>query len=155
MRGTWYSRSRVLPPCCRLARLRLCPWVNGRAHLTWALALQVSRRLARRITKELRHQKYGYVKLAVRAYMHLLETLNDEDSSLFAKELVVQPVVRPQAGRTSPPFPTNAVGTGAQTIDSRATPACRTSLVAGTHVCLLQPAGLQLLASLVRPAPGP
>lgn len=53
---------------------------------------KVSRRLARRVTKELRHQKYGYVKLAVRAYMHLLETLNDEDSSLFAKELVVQPV---------------------------------------------------------------
>ena len=86
-------------------------------HLTWALGLQVSRRLARRITKELRHQKYGYVKLAVRAYMHLLETLNDEDSSLFAKELVVQPVVRPQAGRTNPPMLTKPVGSGALTMD--------------------------------------
>ncbi len=54
---------------------------------------QVSRRLARKIQKELRAQRFGYVKLAVRAYMHLLEALKNDDSSLFAKEIVVQPVV--------------------------------------------------------------
>ena len=51
--------------------------------------------MARKIQKELRAHRYGYVKLAVRAYMHLLEALKNDDSSLFAKELVVQPVVRP------------------------------------------------------------
>ena len=56
--------------------------------------LKVSRRLARKIQKELRAQRYGYVKLATRAYMHLLEALKNDDSSLFAKEIVVQPVVR-------------------------------------------------------------
>lgn len=55
---------------------------------------KVSRRLARKVQKELRAHRYGYVKLAVRAYMHLLEALKNDDSSLFAKELVVQPVVR-------------------------------------------------------------
>lgn len=53
----------------------------------------MSRRLARKIQKELRAQRFGYVKLAVRAYMHLLEALENDDSSLFAKEIVVQPVV--------------------------------------------------------------
>lgn len=53
---------------------------------------KVSRRLARKIQKELRAQRYGYVKLATRAYMHLLEALKNDDSSLFAKEIVVQPV---------------------------------------------------------------
>ena len=116
MRRTWYPHS----GCRRLSVV----WPDSGSifrllaeHLTCTHPLQVSRRLARRVTKELRHQKYGYVKLAVRAYMHLLETLNDEDSSLFAKELVVQPVVRLLAGRSRPPIPAEAVEIGAETMD--------------------------------------
>ncbi|KAK9811710.1 hypothetical protein WJX72_008813 [[Myrmecia] bisecta] len=53
---------------------------------------KVSRRLARKINTELRAERFGYVKLAVFAYVYLLEHMNDPQSNLFAKEVVVEPV---------------------------------------------------------------
>lgn len=58
--------------------------------------MQVSRRLARRIYQDIRSQKYGYVQIAAQAYIYLLQKLPPGDSSLFARELIVQHVVRPQ-----------------------------------------------------------
>ena len=55
---------------------------------------KVSRRLARRINREIARQRWGFVQLAVEAYIYLLEHLRDEDSNMFAKEVVLQPVVR-------------------------------------------------------------
>lgn len=66
---------------------------HTRINAIYFIGVQVSRRLARRIHKELRSEKFGYVKLAVHAYEYLLGHLNDEDCNLFAKELVVGPVV--------------------------------------------------------------
>ena len=54
---------------------------------------QVSRRLARRVNKDLRARHYGYVKLEGQAYIYLLSKLSNQDSSLFAKELICQQVV--------------------------------------------------------------
>lgn len=65
---------------------------------------QVSRRLTRRIKKALYEQVLGDVKVAVHAYMHLLDESTAQDSSYtftyFNKELIHQPdaVVR-TAGR--------------------------------------------------------
>ena len=55
---------------------------------------QVSRRLARRVNKDLRARHYGYVKLQGQAYIYLLTRLSSQDSSLFANELICQHVVR-------------------------------------------------------------
>lgn len=53
----------------------------------------MSRRLARRLTKDLRAGNYGYVKLAVQTYIHLLKESRPELSSLFATEIVVKTAV--------------------------------------------------------------
>ena len=55
--------------------------------------LQVSRRLARKIYADMRSQKLGSVQVAARAYIYLLQRLPATESSLFARELVVQHVV--------------------------------------------------------------
>lgn len=63
--------------------------------------LQVSRRLTRRIKRALHEKQYGYVKIAVYAYQHLLSESTKEGCpysfTYFSKELVEQPdtVVRP------------------------------------------------------------
>lgn len=56
---------------------------------------QVSRRLARRLHKDLRARHYGYVSLVGQSLKYLLQMLPSQDSSLFAKELICQHVVRP------------------------------------------------------------
>ncbi len=64
---------------------------------------QVSRRLTRRIKRALHEKQYGYVKIAVYAYQHLLSESTKEGCpysfAYFSKELVEQPdtVVRPGA----------------------------------------------------------
>lgn len=67
----------------------------------------MSRRLSRRLNKELHHGNYGYVKLCVRAYVRLLEDSRPELSNLFATEIVVKSAVR---GRT---LPSSALGPAA------------------------------------------
>ena len=57
-------------------------------------AVQVSRRLARKVSRDLSAQRFGYVQVAVRAYVYLLQRLAPADSGLFARELVVTHVVR-------------------------------------------------------------
>lgn len=57
--------------------------------------MQVSRRLARKVSSDLPAQRYGYVQVAVRAYIYLLQHLAPADSGLFARELVVTHVVCP------------------------------------------------------------
>jgi hypothetical protein len=54
---------------------------------------QVSRRLARRVGKELSRQRHGYVLLAAEAYSALLAGLQRPDCRMLARELVVQRVV--------------------------------------------------------------
>lgn len=54
----------------------------------------MSRRLARRIGKELSRQRHGYVLLAAEAYGSLLGGLQRGDCRMLARELVVQRVVR-------------------------------------------------------------
>lgn len=56
---------------------------------------QVSRRLARRLHGENKPGKLGLVQLVAEAYLALLRGMPAEDSVLFAKELIVQRVVRP------------------------------------------------------------
>ncbi|KAG2487550.1 hypothetical protein HYH03_013829 [Edaphochlamys debaryana] len=60
-----------------------------------ARAGKVSRRLTRRIKKELTNRQYGYVKVAVRAYRVLLAKSLEEESpftyGFFAKELIEEP----------------------------------------------------------------
>lgn len=57
--------------------------------------LQVSRRLTRKIKQALYDRQLGYVKIAVAAYIFLLDESQDEDSSYslnyFATELIHQP----------------------------------------------------------------
>ncbi len=68
----------------------------GAKHLHAPLAplwLQVSRRLQRRLHKELGAGNFGYVKLAVQTYCYLLEHNKAEKSNLLANELVVRTVV--------------------------------------------------------------
>lgn len=55
---------------------------------------QVSRRLARRLHSENKPGKLGFVQLVAEAYLALLRGMPAEDSVLFAKELIVQRVVR-------------------------------------------------------------
>ena len=55
--------------------------------------LQVSRRLARRVGKELSRQRHGYVLLAAKAYSALLGGLQRPDCRMLARELVVQRAV--------------------------------------------------------------
>ena len=57
--------------------------------------MQVSRRLARKLSESLRKRRYGYVKLVAHAYIYLLAKLPPEDSGLLARELVCQEAVRP------------------------------------------------------------
>ena len=59
------------------------------------LIMQISRRLARRVNKDAAAGKWGFVQIAVAAYIYLLEHLAPGDSSLFGKELVCQRVARP------------------------------------------------------------
>ena len=59
-----------------------------------ALRQQVSRRLARRLSTELRGQQPGYVHVIAATYAALVRELDARDGALLAKELVVQPVVR-------------------------------------------------------------
>ncbi|KAI3435863.1 hypothetical protein D9Q98_001921 [Chlorella vulgaris] len=56
-------------------------------------APKVSRRLQRRLHKELGAGNFGYVKLAVQTYCYLLEHNKAEKSNLLANELVVRTVV--------------------------------------------------------------
>lgn len=55
----------------------------------------MSRRLARRLNADNRAGRLGFVQLVAEAYLELLRGVHPEDSVLFAKELVVQRVVRP------------------------------------------------------------
>jgi hypothetical protein len=57
-------------------------------------APKVSRRLQRRLYKELMAGNYGYVKLAVATYDTLLLSSRPEKSNLLANELVVRTVVK-------------------------------------------------------------
>lgn len=57
------------------------------------MALQASRRLARTINKHLVSRKHGYVSLAAQTYIYLLDRLRPSDSSLLAKELILEHVV--------------------------------------------------------------
>lgn len=65
------------------------------ARTPWAgPCLQVSRRLQRRLHKELGAGHYGYVKLAAETYAYLLVHNKPEKSNLLANELVVRTVVK-------------------------------------------------------------
>ncbi len=55
---------------------------------------QVSRRLARRLEKDLRSQRWGFVVLAAETLRALLGGLPRRDAPLLARELLVQRVVR-------------------------------------------------------------
>ena len=55
---------------------------------------QVSRRLARRLYRELRAGRLGYVRLTAHAYGVLLEAAGRAKAGLYANELLVQSVVR-------------------------------------------------------------
>ena len=57
--------------------------------------VQVSRRLARRLNADNRSGKLGFVQLVAEAYLALLRGVRPEDTVLFAKELIIQRVVRP------------------------------------------------------------
>ena len=70
----------------------------------YAHRMQVSRRLARKLSESLRKRRYGYVKLVAYAYIYLLAKLPPEDSGLLARELVCQEAVRP--ARFTPAWPT-------------------------------------------------
>jgi hypothetical protein len=79
--------------CCPLAHDFACvcfcmTW------LTRSRPRQVSRRLQRRLHKELGAGRYGYVKLAAETYAHLLAQGKPEKSNLLAYELVVGTVVK-------------------------------------------------------------
>lgn len=54
----------------------------------------MSRRLQRRLYKELRSGGYGYVQLAVQTYAYLLQHSRPEKSNLLANELVVGTAVK-------------------------------------------------------------
>lgn len=56
--------------------------------------VQVSRRLQRRLYRELRGGGYGYVKVAVATYEYLLQHSRPEKSGLLGHELVVGTVVK-------------------------------------------------------------
>ena len=58
------------------------------------MSLQASRRLARTINQHLVSRKHGYVSLAAQTYIYLLDRLQPSDSSLLAKELILEHVVR-------------------------------------------------------------
>ena len=47
------------------------------------------------MNKELAARRYGYVQVAVAAYIYLLEHLRDADSALFAREVICQQVASP------------------------------------------------------------
>lgn len=71
-----------------------------------ACPAQVSRRLTRRIKKALYDKQLGYVKIAVAAYVHLLDASAGRDASYtfnyFSKELIHQPdTVVSGAGRAA------------------------------------------------------
>ena len=58
------------------------------------LQMQASRRLARAVNKHLVSRKHGFVSLAAQTYIYLLDRLKPVDSSLLAKELILEHVVR-------------------------------------------------------------
>lgn len=88
--------------CCCCTLLLLLPCQNSHApHVSTAppshfpsATRQVSRRLQRRLHKELAAGHFGYVKLAVAAYDGLLLSNRPEKSNLLANELVVRTVVK-------------------------------------------------------------
>ena len=47
------------------------------------------------MNRELAAQRWGYVQIAVAAYVYLLEHLREADSTLFAKEIICQQVAKP------------------------------------------------------------
>ena len=55
--------------------------------------------MARRLNKDIRARRYGYVKLEGQLYIYLLTRLSSQDSALFAKEVICQSVVRWQTAR--------------------------------------------------------
>lgn len=57
--------------------------------------MQISRRLARRVNRDLAGGRWGFVQIAIAAYIYLLEHLPPGDSSLFAKELICSRVAKP------------------------------------------------------------
>lgn len=57
--------------------------------------LQISRRLARRVNRDLAAGRWGFVQIAVAAYIYLLEHLSPGNSSLFGKEVICQRVAKP------------------------------------------------------------
>jgi len=81
------------PPVCSLLNTSPCTlpmFLLPNPHVP-----QISRRLARRINKDLAAGRLGNVQIAVAAYVCLLENLKDADSGLFANELVVRQVAKP------------------------------------------------------------
>ena len=47
------------------------------------------------MNRELAAQRWGYVQIAVAAYVYLLEHLREADSTLFAREIICQHVAKP------------------------------------------------------------
>lgn len=74
--------------------MRAVLWHDEDLTRAWPCPPQVSRRLQRRLHRELGAGRYGYVKLAVEAYCHLLAQGKPEKSNLLAYELVVGTVVK-------------------------------------------------------------
>ncbi|KAK9840006.1 hypothetical protein WJX74_001868 [Apatococcus lobatus] len=66
---------------------------------------KASRRLARTINKHLVSRKHGYVCLAAQTYIYLLDRLQPSDSSLLAKELILEHVAKAPTPVRSPGVP--------------------------------------------------
>ncbi|KAK9862198.1 hypothetical protein WJX84_011951 [Apatococcus fuscideae] len=66
---------------------------------------KASRRLARAVNKHLVSRKHGFVSLAAQTYIYLLDRLKPVDSSLLAKELILEHVAKAPTPVRAPGVP--------------------------------------------------